>query len=169
MAPPPLPSGHLWSVAILASALVVALAAERFSADPRGPGVRVRGAEDFGDIAGFVAPMGAAAALSRFETQVRVDPLEGDDGSRIASFPVARAGGTPTVITSGSASGRPSRQLSAILIADNRPLAVIDDQVVGVGARLKDGARISSIQGDRVWVVETNGKWRMLTLAAGRP
>jgi len=76
---------------------------------------------------------------------------------------VASPRGTPTV-----SSGR-TRQLTAILVADNRPVAVIDDEVVSVGDVLRDGARVSRIQADRVFLVEKNGKWRTLTLATGRP
>lgn len=72
---------------------------------------------------------------------------------------VASPSGTPTV-----SSGR-TRQLTAILVADNRPVAVIDDEVVSVGDLLRDGARVARIQSERVFVVEKNGTWRTLTLA----
>jgi hypothetical protein len=55
--------------------------------------------------------------------------------------------------------------LTAILISDQRRVAVIDEATVGVGDVLRDGARISAIQADRVWVVQKNGQWRMLTLS----
>lgn len=145
---------------MLAAAVVVALAAERVSADPRGP-VRPARAEDLGDIGSFVAPLGLDSAMSRFEPRVWVEPLE----RRQTWDGVASAPGRPTVSKSV---GR-GRRLTAILIADHRPVAVIDDEVFGVGGTLKDGARISAIQADRVWLVEKDGKWRMLTLASGRP
>lgn len=75
------------------------------------------------------------------------------------SISVASPGGSPTV-----SSGR-GRQLTAILVADNRPVAVIDDEVVSVGDLLRDGARVARIQSERVFVVEKSGKWRTLTLA----
>jgi hypothetical protein len=55
--------------------------------------------------------------------------------------------------------------LTAILIADDRRVAVIDDATVSVGDVLSDGSRVSSIQPNRVFVVEKNGRWRTLTLA----
>jgi hypothetical protein len=74
---------------------------------------------------------------------------------------VASGASTPTV-SSGSVG---SRGLTAILISDERRVAVIDDATVGIGDVLRDGARVSAIQPDRVWLVGKNGRWRMLTLS----
>ena len=79
------------------------------------------------------------------------------------SISVASPSGNPTV----SSSGARTRQLTAILVADNRPVAVIDDEVVSVGDVLRDGARVARIQSERVFLVEKSGKWRTLTLAPG--
>jgi hypothetical protein len=43
---------------------------------------------------------------------------------------------------------------------------VIDESTVTVGDVLRDGARVSAIQPDRVWVVDKDGRWQMLTLTA---
>ena len=56
--------------------------------------------------------------------------------------------------------------MTAILIADERRVAVIDEATFKVGDVLRDGARVSAIQADRVWVVEKDGRWQMLTLTA---
>jgi len=144
---------------ILVAAAVVALAADRLAADPAGPRARAIG-NDAADIAGFAAPVSADSSVSLVAARIPVDPFDAS-----TQIPVARLDGTPTVTTARG----PERRLTAILIADNRPVAVINDKVVEVGALLPDGARVSSIQADRVWVVEKTGKWRMLTLSAGTP
>jgi aminoglycoside phosphotransferase (APT) family kinase protein len=59
--------------------------------------------------------------------------------------------------------------LTAILIADDRPVAVIDGSVVKVGDTLPDGARITAIRSDRVAVMERNGQHRVLTISPGGP
>lgn len=41
---------------------------------------------------------------------------------------------------------------------------MIDEATVKVGDVLRDGARVAAIQTDRVWVVEKDGRWQMLTL-----
>lgn len=144
-------------------AAALALAADRISAGPAGPG-GARGADAIGDIGGFVSAGrgGPDAVLPRYDAQLRVDPF---DGARLPGWiSVASPQGTPTVSRNGSA-----RQLTAILIADDKPVAVVDGDVVGVGDVLRDGARISGIQADRVFVVEKNGTWRTLTLSTGKP
>lgn len=147
----------------------VALAAERLaSATPRAAtasGVN-RGA--LSDVSSFVGRVGHDSPLPKFRMPVRVDPFdryrESFDRDRESSDQVAVASptGTPTVPSSSAAAG--GRRLTAILVADQRRVAVIDDTAVSVGDLLRDGARVSAIQLDRVFVVETNGRWRTLTL-----
>jgi hypothetical protein len=142
---------------------MLALAADRLAADPRGTAVRGVTLDSLGDADSFAAPLGVDYTIPDFVDNLRIDPLEGRSAS--ASTPaIASSRGNPTVSTPTA-----GRRLTAVLVADDRPVAVIDDEVVEVGGRLKDGARISAIRGDRVWVVEKDGKWRVLTLAAGRP
>jgi hypothetical protein len=107
------------------------------------------------NLAALPTPLRADSATTGFSAQLARDPLESNEIS------VAKTPGAPTVSrTSGQ-----ERRLTAILIADNRPVAVINDKVVEVGTSLPDGARVSRIQADRVWLVEKTGSWRMLTLA----
>src|SRR5207247_2965191 len=83
-------------------------------------------------------------------------------GHRVYADPqrsVASATRRPTVPSSSAGHG-----LTAILVSDQRRVAVIDDATVGIGDVLRDGARVSAIQPDRVWVVDKSGRWRMLTL-----
>jgi hypothetical protein len=154
MAHPRTLSGHLLSVALLLTAAAVALTAERISAAPAGPAARrIPSVGDLGDFA-----TGVQDSLAR---GVRVIPQAEPFGNWTGepAISVASPSGTPTV-----SSGR-ARQLTAILVADNRPVAVIDDEVVSVGDLLRDGTRVARIQSERVFLVEKNGKWRTLTLA----
>lgn len=152
-------AGHLWSVATLALAAAVALgvefAASGTTARPSASASPV--ATD--EIEGFLAPIRREFGASRPQARVERDPLT--PGRMAAS--VARPS---PVYTSTRQVGR---RLTAILIADDRQVAVLDDAVVGIGDRLPDGARVDEIRGDRVWVVESNGRRKMLTLTPGRP
>jgi hypothetical protein len=155
MAHPQTHSGHLLSVALLLTAAAVALTAERISAAPAGP--VARRIPSVGDLGAFVSAA-AQDSLARETAVVSLsEPFGGSD--EYSSVSVASQSGSPTV-----SSGR-TRQLTAILVADNRPVAVIDDEVVSVGDVLRDGARVARIQSERVFVVEKSGKWRTLTLA----
>ena len=112
------------------------------------------------DIGNFVARTWGDSVAPGFHTSVTVDPFE----SRPPSFEqlgVASATDVPTVLPSTAPGGL---RLTAILVAAERRVAVIDDATVSVGDVLPDGARVSAIQPDRVWVVERDGRWRMLTL-----
>lgn len=147
-------SGRLLSVTPLALAALVALAADRIS---RGPVAVARPVSEIGDVADFVAQAGNVLPSSRAPIVLRTDPFR--DASTLNS--VAPKRNTSTV-TSGAGT---TRRLSAILVANDRPVAVVDDEVVGVGDVLRDGARVSRIQSDRVFLIEKDGKWRTLTLA----
>jgi hypothetical protein len=150
-------SGHLLNATALALAAVVALAVDRYSA---GSATIARPQEGLSDLAEFLGASPRESAISRREVTLRVDPFDRDGANSVAS---------PRNASTVSGSAGPARQLTAILVANNRPVAVIDDEVVGVGAQLRDGARVSRIQSDRVFLIEKNGQWRTLTLAAGRP
>lgn len=97
------------------------------------------------------------------EVRLRSDPLA-DRRATVAPGTVAPRGGVSTV----SSSGRRGRRLTAILISDDRSVAVIDEAVVLVGDRLPDGSLVAEIRSDRVSVVERNGQRRVLTLTSGR-
>lgn len=152
-------SGHLWSVALLLAGSTVALAAERLAAGARAPITASAGFAALGDIGGYVAPLQDDGATPAVVAQLQVDPLGGGAGLRI---PVAPGQRGPTVST------RVGRQLTAILIADDRPVAVIDGVVVNVGDVLPDGGRVASIRADRVAISERNGQMRVLTIPSGR-
>jgi len=150
-------SGHLWNAVLLAAAALVALAAERMSADPAGPAARRISAPVLGE---FTAPVAGSVSSAPQPIALRADPLE----TRGYDLSVARGNDGPTVNTS-----RRARQLTAILIADDRPVAVIDGSVVKVGDTLPDGARVTAIRTDRVAVMERNGQHRVLTMSPGGP
>jgi hypothetical protein len=102
----------------------------------------------------------ADAGTGRFTPAIAVDPFDHRAGG--SELDVASTDADPTV---PSTRGRGGRALTAILIADDRRVAVIDDSTVSVGDHLRDGARVSAIQPDRVFVVEKSGQWTVLVLA----
>ncbi len=150
-------SGHLSSAVILIASATVALAADRLAAPSRNVAAGAS-AGTAGDVASFVARLRPDSLRPHFQLTIPVDPF---DDRRFSSYaePVARQTGTPTVPTVAV-----GRALTAILIADERRVAVIDEASVRVGDVLRDGARVAAIHPDRVWVVEKDGRWRMLTL-----
>lgn len=153
-------SRHLWNAAILGASALVALAANRVAAAPARTGApttaEVAGLADIGNFVG----RGMSDSVGRGGYQsVTVDPFENRPSS-VAQSGVASPAAAPTVPSSSAGGSR----LTAILVADDRRVAVIDDATVSVGDVLPDGARVSAIQPDRVWVVDKNGRWRMLTL-----
>jgi hypothetical protein len=151
-------SGHLWNAAILAVSVAIAVAAERLTASPRGvPAPAARGAGT--DISSFVAPIRFDSMVPSFRIPVRIDPFgpsASTDDPAVAYVPATR-----TVRTSSDATGR---VLTAILVADDRRVAVIDDVAVKVGDVLPDGARVSAIQPTKVFLVDRNGQFHTLTL-----
>ncbi|HET9454876.1 MAG TPA: hypothetical protein VFO66_11385 [Gemmatimonadaceae bacterium] len=137
---------------------MVALAAERLAADARAPIVGGASLAALGDIGGFVTPLPGDVQVQGSASDLRVDPL----GPSAARIPVARGQGSPTV------NARVGRQLTAILIADDRPIAVIDGALVNVGDVLPDGGRVAAIRSDRVAISERNGQMRILTISGRR-
>ena len=110
-----------------------------------------------------MVPGRATRDVPSFAHSVAVDPFDHDAHAGGRST-VALDEATPTVPSAPTAQSA-GRRLTAILIADERRVAVIDETAVAVGDVLRDGSRVSAIQPDRVWVVERNGGWQMLTLS----
>lgn len=151
-------SGHLPSAALLALSAAIALAADRLATSPVGAtGART---DAGGDVAPFMTPVSPDAAAARVEVRVPVDPFS-------RSGPSTDHSGVASGARSGSVSSTPSagQRLTAILIADERRIAVIDDATVKVGDVLRDGARVAVIDPDRVWLADRNGRMRLLTLS----
>jgi len=142
-------------------AAIAALAAESVSRVALAGGSVAGGVPS--DLDGLLAPGRVAAASPSGAVHVTADPLSNRQPVVAPGTVAPRAGG-PTVISSA----RRGRRLTAILIADGRSVAVIDDAVVSVGDRLPDGARVEEIRSDHVSVVEKDGQRRVLTLMAGR-
>jgi hypothetical protein len=149
---------HLWNAAILIASASVALAADRLAAAPARPFSRVAPAGSVADIGSFISPVQPAGDGSRFAWSLDFDPFD-REGAATAQFDVASVPSGPTVPTTTARS-----RLTAILIADDRAIAVIDEVTVSVGDVLRDGARVASIKPDRVSIVEKSGRWRTLTL-----
>jgi hypothetical protein len=155
---PPHLSGHLPNVALLALSVGIALAADRLATSPvDAPGASNAGAQ----VAPFMTPVSPAATPSRSVIALPADPF-GRTGTLDEHATVAPVAPPGTV----SSTSRAAR-LTAILIADERRIAVIDETTVKVGDTLRDGARVASIQADRVWLSDRNGRMRMLTLSTG--
>lgn len=147
-------TGHLWNAAILLAAIVVALAADRLSR------VSVTGASQdpasFGDIAAFTAAPGGDSAINAYVSTISADPLE-PRATQVAA-PVAASGERPAARTA---------RLTAILIADDRRVAVVDERAVSVGDVLTDGSRVAAIQANKVFLSKRNGQMLVLTLVTG--
>lgn len=137
---------------------MIALAAERLSATPAGPAARTVASVDLGE---FATPLAGTLPPSAAPLTLRADPLE----SAGPEFVVAPGDDSPSVNLSPAR----ERQLTAILIADDRPVAVIDGSVVQVGDTLPDGARVSAIRSDRVALIERGGRWRVIPMPTQRP
>jgi hypothetical protein len=104
--------------------------------------------------------------ISRFSRALAPDLLTRPVGPVPSSDPfdgpqVGSAGGAALPAVAIAPQGP---QLTAILIAEDGSVAVIDDDAVSVGSTLKSGERVARIQADRVWVVKPNGQWRMLSM-----
>jgi len=151
-------SGHLWSAALLLAAGAIALAADRLSAVP--PALTFR-AYALGDIQAFLAPVAGTPTGLRPGARLDRDPLE--SALEIVQSGVASDSPAPTVNVA-----RPGQQLTAILIADDTPVAVIDGEVVNLGDVLPNGARVAAIRQDRVTLIEKGGRTRVLTLSPER-
>ena len=133
------------------------MAAERLTATPAAPALPLR--DPLGaDISALVSPPDFDSLIPPFRLPVSGDPF----GRRAATGDPAVASGRAPSTVRTSASG--AHVLTAILVADNRRVAVIDDEVVRVGDVLPDGARVSAIQPNQVFVVDSKGRWQTLTL-----
>jgi hypothetical protein len=154
-------SRHLSNAAIFALSAAIAVVAERVAEPPRGliAGSAARGSAVGNDISGFVAPPVFDSMIPPFRMPLRRDPFA--TGASREESAVASSLDSRTVRTSSASGGH---VLSAILVANDRRVAVVDDEAVGVGDVLSDGARVSAIQPDRVLVVDSRGRWQTLTL-----
>lgn len=153
-------SGHLSGAIILIAAAIVAAAASRAAAPMTSPAPRP-GSSASGEMTQFVTRPARAPVSPDFTASLDADPLVETSGE--SNVAVAQGAAAPTVSPSAGA-----QRLTAVLIADERRVAVIDDAAVSIGDVLRDGSRVSAIQPDRVWIIEKNGHWRALTLARVR-
>jgi hypothetical protein len=134
---------------------MVALAAEGFARVGGSGAAATRRGAAAEDLARFVTPLSLDSASSRRQVSVAADPFE------VAAISMLPAD-SEDVDRPTTARAR----LTAILVADNSRVAVIDDATVSVGDYLRDGSRVTAIQSDRVWLVERSGQWRMLSLTS---
>lgn len=110
-------------------------------------------------------------ALGRFMTPA---PLQGVPAIANASGmrldgpdPFASNDYTKIIDTAGAAPVQPVRErnvVSAILIANDRRVAVIDETLVSVGSTLPGGFRVTAIENDHIVIVTPDGVRRMLAI-----
>lgn len=138
---------------------MIALAADRVAR----AGMRADAPRRFvgvGEMAPYASPVTGDTLTRQVPITLATDPFEGRPA--VEGQSAVAPGGTRPTVPSALPQGR---QLTAILVADERRVAVIDDEAVTVGATLVDGARVAAILPDRVWVVEKSGRRYMLTLS----
>lgn len=123
---------------------------------PGGPtGVRVVGdAERMQGLASFLEPDRGGESIrgERGAGPVR-DPFMGPD----IAEPVAEAPGP----------AQPTLRVSAILISGDRRLAIVGDQVVGVGDVLPGGEQVAEIRRDEVVVQRRDGTRQTVRIDTG--
>lgn len=107
-------------------------------------------------------------SLSRYLTPVGPAPRLDDYGAFLPArrAPVGQPDAAP-IATAPEEEDPSTWQLSAILIAGTRPVAIINDQAVSAGARLTDGTVVLEIERDHVVIRAPNGTRRRLVLTAG--
>lgn len=116
------------------------------------PVTGIPSAVELDSLAGYLAPAAPAPEFDSYAVFIPARPsiLE------------------PPITNAPEAAPPPARlELSAILIAGARPVAVINDEAVGAGTRLDDGSVVVDIQRDHVIVRTPSGGNRRLTLTAG--
>lgn len=136
---------------------MIALAADRLTAE-RDAAARMR-VTATPDVAPFVLPVAGDSARGQEAIALASDPF--GDARRAAWDAAVASGATSPTVPSAQPRGP---RLTAILVADERRVAVIDEETVTVGATLRDGARVAAILPDRVWIAEKDGRRHMLTL-----
>lgn len=134
-------------------ALVLALMVEMIARDTTRVAPATSRITASGDVGTFVRPLAGDVTPRSSAVSPASDPFATDGAWKAA--PTSKVAST---------SPAPVGRLTAILIADDGSVAVIDDQAVSVGGRLKSGERVASIREDRVWIVKPNGQWRALVL-----
>jgi hypothetical protein len=116
-------------------------------------------------ISRYLAPVPATALSTpaTFFAGVAADPF------RAASAPVATYAREVPVASTQPATSAPDAPrrtwaLTAILITDARRVAVINEQLVGVGDTLPGGGRVTAVERDHVVVTTADGTRRQLNL-----
>ena len=108
--------------------------------------------EHLDSLARYLQPVQPAARLDDYGMYIPADePPPYQAGVRDADPPRAA----------------PDWRVSAIIIAGDRPIAIIDDQTVSSGSTLPDGSVIEAIERDHVVIREPNGVRHRLSLTTG--
>ena len=142
--------GALVGALCLAFAGVAAWSLTRHDVEPLAGGAPT--AEELDSLARYLAPVAPAPRLDDYAVFL--------PARRPARFVPPESGPVEEPSTS-------SWELSAIMIAGARPVAIINDEPYAAGARLPDGAVVLQIERDHVLIRAPNGARRRLVLAAG--
>ena len=141
-----------WAALGLVSIVLVSFAARSLRARaPEEVAMELPSAVEMDSLSRYLAPSAPAPRLDDYAVF-----LPAPAPARVAPSQPALADPDPS-----------AWQLSAILIAGPRPVAIINDQAVAAGAELADGSRVLSIERDHVVIRAPNGARRRLSLTAG--
>lgn len=117
------------------------------------PASGIPSAAELDSLAGYLTPVPPAPEFDSYAVFIPATPSTLEP---LITGPTPQPAPPPTRL-----------ELSAILIAGARPVAVINDEAVGAGTRLEDGSVVVDIQRDHVIVRTPSGNNRRLTLTAG--
>lgn len=98
------------------------------------------------------------------EIRVAVPERVAIDGNPFGGPPAAEPAATAPRPAQPAARPAPRWALTAIMIADDRRVAIVNDRLVRVGDRLDDGARVEAVERDHVVLITPGGERRRLEL-----
>lgn len=151
--------------------LVLMFGASRWSAALQARPVaslgEVAGGEALAVLAPYRVPLGDSLARAVLLASAAESPMTADpfavlqpvtvaDESAMGDFAVAEAAAAPEAPA--------SLAVSAILVANGRRVAVVNEAIVTIGDRLPGGARVSAIERDHVVVSAPDGSRRTLSI-----
>lgn len=105
-------------------------------------------------------PFGAGGAAWTAGSGRGAESRRGGGGARAGSGSVGQRSG---------AVQRPEWTLSAIMIAGDRKIAILNDQMVRAGDRLEDGVRVERVESDHIVIITPAGQRRRLELERQGP
>jgi hypothetical protein len=114
---------------------------------------------------------GIPAASELVELERYLTPVTGDPRASVGAPPRVTIDGDPFLGPAPAPrwdrtpSAEPAQwRVTAIMIAGDRRIAVVNDRLVRPGDRLEDGARVESVERDHVVLITPGGERRRLEL-----